>query len=148
MAYTRGSHTLFHHRYHIVWVPKYRFKVLHGDVRLRVREIIRQVCSEMNVTIIKGLLSRDHVHMFVEIPPHVAVFAAYPAGISTYPQTLLGAAVLGEGGISARPVAISPTRSSCAIWRPMLTTQTRLQPEAANLPTQVGSGLVSNSCYG
>lgn len=75
MAYSRGSHTLFHHRYHIVWVPKYRFKVLHGEVRLRVREIIRQVSAELNVTIIKGLLSRDHVHIFVEIPPHVSVSA-------------------------------------------------------------------------
>jgi putative transposase len=73
MAYTRGSHTVFHHRYHIVWVPKYRFKVLHGSVRERVREIVRQVCDEMGVTIVKGVLSRDHVHLFVEIPPHIAV---------------------------------------------------------------------------
>jgi len=72
---TGWYHTVFHHRYHIVWVPKYRFKVLHGEVRIRVREIIRQVCAEMNVKIIKGLLSRDHVHMFVEIPPHVSVSA-------------------------------------------------------------------------
>ena len=63
MPYSRGSHTAFHHRYHIVWGPKYRFKVLHGEVRLRVREIIRQVCSELGVTIIHGALSRDHVHM-------------------------------------------------------------------------------------
>ena len=42
-------------------------------MRLRVREIIRQVCAEMGVTIINGALSRDHVHMFVEIPPHVSV---------------------------------------------------------------------------
>jgi putative transposase len=48
-------------------------KVLQGEVRLRVREIIRQVCAEMGVTIVNGALSRDHVHMFVEIPPHVAV---------------------------------------------------------------------------
>jgi putative transposase len=75
MAYVRGSHTVYHHRYHIVWVPKYRFKVLHGEVRERVREIIRQVCAEMNVKIINGLLSRDHVHMFVEIPPQVSVSA-------------------------------------------------------------------------
>ena len=73
MGYSSGSHTLFHHRYHIVWVPKYRFKVLHGEVRMRVREIIKQVCAEMGVTIIHGLLSRDHVHMFVEIPPHISV---------------------------------------------------------------------------
>ena len=75
MAYTRGSHTVFHHRYHIVWVPKYRFKVLQGVVRERVRDIIRQVCDEMGVTIVKGVLSHDHVHMFVEIPPHIAVSA-------------------------------------------------------------------------
>ena len=72
-AYSTGSHTLFHHRYHIVWAPKYRYKVLHGEVRTRVRDIIRQVCAEMGVTIVSGALSRDHVHMFVEIPPHVRV---------------------------------------------------------------------------
>ena len=73
MAYSNGSHSIFHHRYHIVWAPKYRFKVLHGDVRDRVRTIIKQVCAEMGVTIISGVLSRDHVHMFVEIPPSIAV---------------------------------------------------------------------------
>ena len=73
MSYSTGSHTLFHHRYHIVWAPKYRYKVLHGEVRTRVRDIIRQVCAEMDVTIVSGALSRDHVHMFVEIPPKIAV---------------------------------------------------------------------------
>ena len=73
MAYSTGSHSIFHHRYHIVWAPKYRFKVLHGDVRDRVRTIIKQVCAEMGVTIISGVLSRDHVHMFVEIAPSIAV---------------------------------------------------------------------------
>jgi len=61
------------HGYHLVGAPKYRFKVLHGEVRLRVREIIRQVCAEMGVTIVHGVLSCDHVHMFVEIPPHASV---------------------------------------------------------------------------
>jgi len=73
MGYSSGCHTTFHHRYHLVGAPKYRFKVLHGEVRLRVREIIRQVCAEMGVTIVHGVLSCDHVHMFVEIPPHVSV---------------------------------------------------------------------------
>jgi putative transposase len=73
MAYSTGSHSIFHHRYHIVWAPKYRFNVLHGPVRLRVRDIIKQVCAEMDVTIISGVLSADHVHMFVEIPPKIAV---------------------------------------------------------------------------
>ena len=73
MSYTIGCHTVFHHRYHIVWVPKYRYKVLEGKIRERVRDISRQVCKEMGVEIISGVLSRDHVHMFVEIPPHIAV---------------------------------------------------------------------------
>jgi len=72
MPYPNGCHTDFHHRYHIIWAPKYRFKVLHRDVYLPVREITRQVCSELGVKIIHGALSRDHVHMFVEIPPHIA----------------------------------------------------------------------------
>jgi len=56
-----------------VWAPKYRYKVLIGEVRLRVREIIKQVGDEMGVTILNGALARDHVHMFVEIAPHVSV---------------------------------------------------------------------------
>ena len=73
MAYSAGSHTVFHHRYHIVWITKYRYKVLEGELRKRIRTIIRQVCKELGVKIIKGVLSKDHVHMFVEIPPHVSV---------------------------------------------------------------------------
>ena len=73
MSYTKGSHTVFHHRYHIVWITKYRYKVLNGILKLRIREIIRQVCKELGVDIISGVLSKEHVHMFVEIPPHIAV---------------------------------------------------------------------------
>ena len=73
MGYSTGSHTKFHHRYHIVWVPKYRYKVLRGAIRERVRDIARQVCKELGVAIVSGVLSNDHVHMFVEIPPHIAV---------------------------------------------------------------------------
>ena len=72
MSYDKSSHTVFHHRYHIVWI-KYRFKVLKGELRERVREIIRQVCRELGATIICGVLSSDHAHMFVSIPPNVSV---------------------------------------------------------------------------
>ncbi|MGZ3173436.1 MAG: IS200/IS605 family transposase, partial [Croceibacterium sp.] len=58
---------------HIVWAPKYRYKVLIGDVRLRVRDVVRQVSAEMGVNIVSGALSKDHVHLFVEIPPHISV---------------------------------------------------------------------------
>lgn len=72
-AYDSGAHTRYYHRYHIVWSTKYRYKVLGGDVGRRIRDIIRQVCNEMGVTIVKGVLSRDHVHMMVSIPPNRSV---------------------------------------------------------------------------
>ena len=52
-AYTHGQHTVYHHRYHLVWITKYRYRVLQGELRLRVREIIAQVAEEMDVKIIK-----------------------------------------------------------------------------------------------
>ena len=67
MSYTSGSHAVFHHRYHIVWITKYRYKVLEGALRERIRTI------ELGVQIVSGVLSREHVHMFVEIPAHIAV---------------------------------------------------------------------------
>jgi putative transposase len=71
--YTHGYHTIYHHRYHLVWITKYRYKVLTGVLRERVREIIAQVATEMDIKIVNGVLSTDHVHIFAEIPPHIAV---------------------------------------------------------------------------
>jgi len=73
MQYDTGKHCVYYHRYHLVWSTKYRYKVLQSDIRLRTREILRQVCSQNGVDIIKGVLSADHVHMFVSIPPKLAV---------------------------------------------------------------------------
>ena len=73
MRYDTGKDTVYYHRFHIVWITKYRYKVLHGALRERVRDIIRQVCEELGVTIVSGVLSSDHVHMFVSIPPQLCV---------------------------------------------------------------------------
>ena len=73
MAYSTGSHTRFYHRYHVVFCTKYRYKVLEGALRERIREIIRQTCAEMGVHIVKGVLARDHVHMFLSVPPSQAI---------------------------------------------------------------------------
>ena len=73
MQYNTGKHCVFYHRYHLVWSTKYRYKVLQGNIQLRVREIIRQVCAENGVEIIRGVLSSDHVHMFVSVPPKLAI---------------------------------------------------------------------------
>ena len=73
MQYDKGKHCVFYHRYHLVWSTKYRYKLLRGDVQMRVREIVRQVCAENGVEILKGVVSSDHVHIFVSIPPKLAV---------------------------------------------------------------------------
>ena len=71
--YSKTSHTVFYHRYHIVWITKYRKRVMTGNLRLRIREIIAQVAEEMHIKIINGVLSADHIHLFLEIPPHISV---------------------------------------------------------------------------
>ena len=73
MSYDTGSHTVFYHRYHIVWITKYRYKMLKGALGVRIRDIIRQVCKELGVKIIKGVVSGNHVHMMVSIPPQLSV---------------------------------------------------------------------------
>ena len=71
--YTHSSHTVFYHRFHIVWITKYRFKVLQGMRRERVRDIIGQVATQMGIKILNGVLSSDHIHIMAEIPPHITV---------------------------------------------------------------------------
>ena len=73
MSYSKGSHTTFYHRFHVVWATKYRYRVLHGAMRERIREIIRQTCDELGVHIVKGVLAQDHVHMFLSVPPNIAL---------------------------------------------------------------------------
>jgi len=69
MDYSKDCDTVYSHRYHVVWATKYSYDVLHGELRCRVREIIRQAYAELGIEIIKGVLSKDHVHMFIAVPP-------------------------------------------------------------------------------
>ncbi len=71
--YTRGSHSIYHHRYHLVWITKYRYKVLSGKIQERVRDIIAQVSDELGVKIFNGIVLSDHVHIYCSIPPHICV---------------------------------------------------------------------------
>jgi len=73
MGYRRGAHSVFEIHLHLVWTTKYRKPVMTGEVALRVREVIRQVCRAEEVDILKGHISKDHVHLFVSIPPQVTI---------------------------------------------------------------------------
>ena len=71
--YRKSSHTVYDIKYHIVWVTKYRKPVLGGEVSKRIRDLIREICKSKDVEIIKGHISKDHVHIFVSVPPHISV---------------------------------------------------------------------------
>lgn len=71
--YRRGAHTVFDLKYHLVWSTKYRKPVLSGSVALRTREVIREICRTLGIQIVKGHVSKDHVHLFLSIPPNLSI---------------------------------------------------------------------------
>ncbi|HIM30930.1 MAG TPA: IS200/IS605 family transposase [Planctomycetes bacterium] len=71
--FRHGSHTVSGLSVHLVWITKYRYKVLIGDLKMRCRSVLIQGCDAMDVRILKGVVSGDHVHMHVEYPPALSV---------------------------------------------------------------------------
>ena len=84
--YRKTSHSTYDCKYHIVWITKYRKKIMSGLIAERVRELLRQICKENDVEIIKGHISKNHVHMLVSVPPHLAIskLVQYLKGKSSY----------------------------------------------------------------
>ena len=66
--YRKEGHTVYDIKYHFVWITKYRYRVLKGEVALRVRELLRQGCESNNIRILKGSVGVDHVHMLLSCP--------------------------------------------------------------------------------
>lgn len=60
-------------KYHLVWITKYRKPVFFGDVAIRLREIIREICRSLDIEIIKGRVSKDHVQLFVSVPLQLSI---------------------------------------------------------------------------
>ena len=79
------SHTKWNCKYHIVFAPKYRWKVFYHEKRVEVGKILRQLCEWKSVRIIEAEVCPDHVHMLVEIPPKMSVssFMGYLKGKSS-----------------------------------------------------------------
>ena len=78
------AHTKWKCQYHIVFIPKYRKKILYGKVKDDVREVIRTLCKYKNVEIIEGAVCIDHVHLCLSIPPKMSIseFMGYLKGKS------------------------------------------------------------------
>ena len=70
--YRRSAHAVFDIKYHLVWIVKYRYKILHGRLAERVRDLVRQTCEARGVTIIRGAVSPDHIHMLISAPPELS----------------------------------------------------------------------------
>ncbi len=74
MRYLRyAPHSVYELNVHLVFVTKYRYQVLTGDIQKRARELIQQICDASDVKIIKGVVSKDHVHIHVSYPPSLSI---------------------------------------------------------------------------
>ena len=83
--YRIGAHTKFDMKVHLVWIPKYRKKVLTGEIAIRVRDIIRQIAMEHEIHILSGKIAVDHVHVLISYRPHqdVSRIVQWLKGISS-----------------------------------------------------------------
>ena len=69
----RSGHTVSILMVYLVWVTKYRYPVLRGDIQKRCRELIMQICDAEDVQILKGVVSKDHIHMPIEYPAKLPI---------------------------------------------------------------------------
>ena len=103
--YRRGAHTVYEIHLHLVWTTKYRKAVLVGDAAARVRDLIREICGQHDVKIMKGHVSKDHVHLLVysasgNREPTAAMAEGENgtqdhAGVSAYQEALQGPTYVG-----------------------------------------------------
>ncbi len=118
--YRQGSHTVFDLKYHLVWTTKYRKPILTGSIGKRVRDLIREICATHSITIIRGHVSKEHIHIFISMPPQISVskIAQYIKGktarkiLQENPTSTSGSGAVtsGHAGSSAPPQALSPTK--------------------------------------
>ena len=72
-SYRTNAHSKYDLKVHLIWIPKYRKRVLTGQTAERTRDLLRQICAEHEVHIISGKVAPDHVHMFVSYRPQLAI---------------------------------------------------------------------------
>ena len=71
--FRKRSHTIWHCQYHIVWVPKYRYRVLRGPIGVAVDESIQAICGYAGAEVVEMNVQEDHVHLIVMVPPKVSI---------------------------------------------------------------------------
>ena len=68
-----NGHTVSRLTVHLVWSTKYRYSVLEGDIQIRYRSLLIQICDAEDVQILKGVVSKDHIHMHIEYRPSMSL---------------------------------------------------------------------------
>ena len=71
--YKKLSHVIYKCDYHIVWVPKYRLRILTGAIRDLVTDDIRMLCEWKKCEVVELNVQEDHVHLLVSVPPKVSI---------------------------------------------------------------------------
>ena len=69
----KGSRTIHQLHVHLVWSTKYRYEVLRGDIQIRCRDLIRQSCDSLDIQTLKGVVSKDHIHLHLSYPPKLSI---------------------------------------------------------------------------
>lgn len=83
--YKLGAHTKTDLKVHLIWIPKYRKKVLTGQVAIRTRDLLRQIAMEHEIDVISGKVSANHIHMFIGYRPtqNISKIVQWLKGISS-----------------------------------------------------------------
>jgi len=71
--FRKTTHSKYDLKAHLIWVTKYRYKVLVDKVKFRIRDLIRQTCEAKDIHIITGHVSVDHVHLYISYPPYLSI---------------------------------------------------------------------------
>ena len=71
--FNKLAHAVWQCKYHVVWCPKYRFRILKGEIGINLRDIIRQLCEWKKIEIIEGNIQKDHVHLILSVPPKYSI---------------------------------------------------------------------------
>ena len=105
--YKLGAHTKTDLKVHLIWIPKYRKRVLTGQVAIRARDILRQIALEHELDVISGKIASDHVHMFIGYRPtyNISKIMQWLKGyqltylafrVRAFAQTVLGPSSMGS----------------------------------------------------
>jgi REP element-mobilizing transposase RayT len=104
--FERASHVIWHCQYHLVWVPKYRFRMLQGPIGREVQRCVMTFCQQRGCEIVEMNVQADHVHLLVKVPPRLSISErpertycdSVVQCISEFAQeAVLGQSLLGQG---------------------------------------------------